>query len=122
VPSIAEKVTPPYLKRFLWPKPNHYITRGQLIKVMMLSAHQKIIPYAIVFLGIIFGLIWRNLIFALLLAALVGYLIHVIATGYYFYRATSIMMLVFLALIIIGLSSNFTRALLLLVMIVDIVL
>jgi hypothetical protein len=84
--------------------------------------YHKIILYALVFIGIITGLVWHSLLFGLILVALAGYLIYVIAKGHYFYRAMAAMILINLAILAIGIRNNYTNSSLMLFMMVDVIL
>ena len=89
---------------------------------MMLETYQKITLYALVLIGLFTGIVWHNLVFCLISLVLVSYLIHVTATGYYFYRAMSILILAALFMIIIGIRNNYTNSFLVLFMMVDVIL
>jgi hypothetical protein len=89
---------------------------------MMLPPFLRGILYTAVFLGIMLGLLGNSPIFWLVALLLVGYLINVITWGYYFYRATSILILAVLLLVFIGFRNNITDAFLMVFMAVDVVL
>ncbi len=88
----------------------------------MLQLYHKIILYALVFIGIITGLVWRSLFFSLILVALAGYLIYVVAKGHSFYRAMAAMIFINLIILVVGLRNNHTNSSLLLFMMVDVIL
>ena len=88
----------------------------------MLKVYQKLILYGLVFILILTGLAWQGVIFGLALLGFIGYLIYVILTGHYFYRATSILIILNIIVMAIGFRGSLPSSSLMLFLAVDTIL